>query len=253
MNAPEPPFGASNADDREQTARDRDTTAETNDQTAQARDDQSEARDRRAEARQVNAAAFDSGAAADRAAARRDRQSSANDRLAASHDRTAAAADRHLAALERAALIVDGLTGARLRLPGLAELERDIARAVRTDRPFVLAFVDVDGLKMLNDSAGHRAGDELLQAVVACLRASLREYDLIVRYGGDEFLCGITDLHLADAVERFEATQAEFHARGAGSYSVGVAQLLPPEENLPSLIARADSAMYEQRNQRRRR
>ena len=251
MNASVPAFGAPNADDREKTARGRDATAQTNDQTARARDDRSEARHRRAEAREFNAAAFDSEAAAGRAAARRDRQSSANDRLAALHDRTAAATDRRLAALERAALIADGLTGARLRLPGLAELERDIARAVRTDRPFVLAFVDVDGLKVLNDSAGHQAGDELLQNVVACLQASVREYDLIVRYGGDEFLCGITDLSLADAVERFQSTQAAFRAGGAGSYSVGLAQLLPLGDDLSSLIARADSAMYEQRRRRR--
>ena len=64
-----------------------------------------------------------------------------------------------------------------------------MARAKRTQRSFVLAFIDVDGLKTTNDSLGHAAGDELLRRVVDTVRDHLRSYDLIVRFGGDEFLC----------------------------------------------------------------
>jgi diguanylate cyclase (GGDEF)-like protein len=73
----------------------------------------------------------------------------------------------------------------------MAELEREIARATRTRQPLVLAFVDVDHLKEINDVHGHAAGDQVLQAVAETLRTTLRGYDLIFRYGGDEFVCAL--------------------------------------------------------------
>ena len=65
----------------------------------------------------------------------------------------------------------------------------EIARANRSAEPLTLAFVDVDGLKTVNDTQGHAVGDTLLRNVVTARRSGLRETDLIVRYGGDECLC----------------------------------------------------------------
>lgn len=73
-------------------------------------------------------------------------------------------------------------------------MERETARAKRTKHPFVLAFVDVDRLKATNDSLGHAAGDHLLRRTVESMRKHLRSYDLIVRFGGDEFVCALVDL-----------------------------------------------------------
>ena len=73
-------------------------------------------------------------------------------------------------------------------------MSREIERARRTGSKLTIAFVDVDRLKELNDTAGHPAGDRLLHLVVVTLRANMRSYDVIVRYGGDEFLCAMPNL-----------------------------------------------------------
>lgn len=128
------------------------------------------------------------------------------------------------------------------------ELEREASRAKRTKRPFVIAFIDVDGLKAKNDSMGHAAGDELLLNVVDAMRARLRSYDLIVRFGGDEFVCALMDLDLGEAANRFTVVDADLGLRGA-SITVGLAQL-GEEDSLSDLIARADEELYEKRSRR---
>ena len=194
------------------------------DAVSEARDEQADARDERARHRDRVA---DSGvaAAADRAEAERDRHVSAGDRHDADRDREASSVDRTMSAGERQLFLVDGLTGARRRDAGLLELEREIVRARRTGQTFVLVFVDVDGLKRINDVHGHAAGDELLAQVVSTIRSSLRAYDLIVRYGGDEFLCGLMDLRLDDTVARFVQINARLIADHAASVTAGMAEL----------------------------
>lgn len=126
----------------------------------------------------------------------------------AADDREAASADRTISARERAAHVIDGLTHAHRREAGLLELEREVVRANRTAQPLTLSFVDVDGLKAMNDSRGHAAGDQLLREIADSIRAHLRPYDLSVRYGGDEFLCALPDMTMAEAAERFALVNA---------------------------------------------
>lgn len=249
---------------RDQTAayRDRaadaeDRAAEDHDRAAETRDALSDQRDLRAEAREQTAAGVDPGAAEDRAGARRDReggagdrarshrdrQSGAGDRADAERDRQTASTDRQLSAEERAVLLVDGLTGVHRREVGLLELEREVARAGRTDQSFVIAFLDVDGLKATNDLGGHAAGDRRLVGAVDAVRGHIRDYDLLVRLGGDEFLCAQTGLTAADTATRFARVNADLAATGSGAVSVGVAAL-EPGDSLADLIARADAAMY---------
>lgn len=235
-------------DDRDRTADDRDRTSDAHDEASEARDHRSEARDARAEAREEQTGGFDADATADRAGARRDRRASAGDRKQSEDDRDAASADRVRAAVERANLVVDGLTGAHQRAPGLAELEREILKARRLGQTFVLAFLDVDGLKAVNDTRGHAAGDQMLKQVVAVVRAAVREYDVVIRYGGDEFICGLLDISLDDAADRFADTTRELADRDV-ALSVGLA-VLSGEDTLQDLIDRADAAMYEQRRSR---
>ena len=247
----EPPEAHSAADDRDRIAEDRDRRAEAHDRVSEARDRRAHARDERAETRErVADGGDDWGAAADRGGAKRDREGGASDRTQAADDRTAASADRGFSARERKAFAVYALTGAHRREVGFVELERELARAKRTSQPFVLAFVDVNELKRTNDSAGHTAGDLLLRATADAIRSHLRVYDLIVRFGGDEFLCGVTDLSIQDAAQRFSLVNAQLAATHQASIAVGLAELRT-DDALEDLIARADEAMYRERKRMR--
>lgn len=144
----------------------------------------------------------------------------------------------------------DQLTGAMVRGAGYAALRREIARITRSGGSLVLAFVDVDGLKEVNDSRGHAAGDELLRQVVRALRRHLRSYDLVIRVGGDEFLCVLGDTDLREVRERFrEVGQLLARRTGGGSISVGLAEHRPGE-GVDSLVRRADEDMYGRRRRR---
>jgi diguanylate cyclase (GGDEF)-like protein len=229
---------------------DRDRTAEARDEIAEARDGVSEVRDARAEARDARAEVRDegeqTGASADRAGALRDRQHGEGDRQQAAGDRQAAATDRGFSAKDRAAASLDGLTGAHRRDAGMPLLDHDLLRAKRTHQPFTLAFIDVDGLKGVNDSLGHSAGDQLLRATANAIRARLRPYDVIVRYGGDEFLCGLLDLDMAAAAARFELVKADLAATRQAFVTIGLAQV-EADDGLEELIVRADKALYRER------
>lgn len=165
------------------------------------------------------------------------------DRAAAAIDRAAAAIDRKMATQLRAAASTDALTGAYLRGPGHVELEREIVRARRTGNPLVLAFLDVDGLKVVNDSHGHAAGDQLLKGVASVLRDQSRDYDVIVRHGGDEFLLALPGMTMEQARERMELIQAVLSSSSdRWSASVGLA-LLEDKDTLETLIDRADDEL----------
>jgi len=187
----------------------------------------------------------------DRGSAHADRVSGASERSHAELDRDTAQADRGASARERESALVDDLTGVYLRGAGFVELEREMARARRTGRPLVVAFVDVDHLKGINDSRGHAAGDRMLLEVADTLRAKMRSYDLVIRYGGDEFVCAMAGLDIADAANRVaEVDAALAGSSGHGSVTVGLAELRP-DDSLDVLIARADADLYRQRHEQR--
>ena len=193
--------------------------------------------------------------------AERDRARAAADRAKAADDRARAAADREQAARERAEALqdraesadnlklatTDELTGALTRRFGLEEVSRELERARRTGATLVLAFVDVDGLKQVNDSQGHLAGDALLRLVGETLRANVRPYDVIVRYGGDELVCAMPNLSAREARARFEPIAAALTAIDAEhSVTVGLAEA-DPADSLQVLIARADADLLQAR------
>ena len=257
------------AERRRRSAERRANAAAARDADAQARDIAAAARDLRAEVRDRQLAASEAAltgdgdaqlmlraaerrtsATADRAAATDARVRAAADRADAARDRDEARRDRLEGQADREALLrqleiaeTDALTGTRARGAGLADLEREIDRANRTTGLLAAAYVDVVGLKCVNDEHGHGAGDALLQRVVRAIRAQLRSYDQIVRLGGDEFLCLMSGASIHDARERFRSVQT---ALSGGSppcaIKVGFAALAS-EDGAAELIARADAEL----------
>jgi diguanylate cyclase (GGDEF)-like protein len=236
-------------DDRDQSAQARDKAAEARDCASELRNESADARDSYADARDSYDARLNADAASDRIVAREDRQKGDADRDRAAADRHASSLDRMASARDRRAWSIDQLTGAYRRDAGMVELERETARANRTGQPFVVAFIDVDGLKATNDSLGHAAGDLLLRRVVDTLRTHLRSYDLIVRFGGDEFVCALLALDIVTATERFTRIRAALAAEGHASISVGLAEY-QVHDSLEALLARADQMLLNERHQR---
>lgn len=163
---------------------------------------------------------------------------------------------RELAALTPAGLVklrdqvaFDEVSGVLRRAAGVAAVEREVARAQRTHSPLSAVFVDLDGLKRVNDSKGHGAGDAFIRAVATLLRESLRRQDLVFRYGGDEFVCLLPGVGSPAATEKF----AQLRARAVESsipFSFGAAEL-HAHEDLVSFLGRADQRLYEQRAEQR--
>jgi len=171
------------------------------------------------------------------------------DRAQAAADRRRAATERTEAAIELAQLrtalhhaYLDELTGAFGRAMGNHVMELEIDRSRRDGGRLVLAFVDVDGLKAINDRAGHPAGDIVLRTLVSTMRSSLRSFDPIVRYGGDEFVCAVAGVDAVEVDDRFSDIRDSLYADTGASISIGLATLAEGE-TLEQLIARADAAL----------
>jgi diguanylate cyclase (GGDEF)-like protein len=250
---------------RAQTATERQEQAGLREENARLRDLRADMRDRAGEQRDRATAALeheldDPGrvsstaaeletlrrrASADRARGAIDRRRAAADREQAAADRAASTIDRDQARAEVLRAQLDHLTGAYGRELGMVALQQEINRAQHGSGHLVLAFIDVDGLKQVNDRHGHAAGDELLRDVVAAMQTHLRSYDPIVRIGGDEFVCALADCQPDDARRRFQEIQATIQQlQPATRISVGYAQLRPGD-TLDELTKRGDAALYE--------
>lgn len=160
---------------------------------------------------------------------------------------------RHL--LER-----DPLTAAWSRSAFEQHASQGIEEARRHALPVTLVMLDLDLLKSINDAAGHAAGDRALRQLVDQCRRCLRPDDIIGRLSGDEFCLFLPGTDAAGAermVERIRQALADLPAdhRAAASLpiraSFGIAALEPGAEDYPSLLARADHAMYRAKRQPR--
>lgn len=157
------------------------------------------------------------------------------------------AIERRLRDLGEAAA-VDELTGALRRAAGLAALEHEVKRAHRYgDQKLTIVFLDGVGLKAINDQRGHAAGDLLIQELAAALRRRLRSSDLLVRWGGDEFVCALPQAGREGAEAVFSDVAADLAARARGGFRTGFAEL-EPGDDATSLIGRADADLRRERS-----
>ncbi len=217
---------------RELAAAERDAIANQRDRTSVERDSIANQRDR---------------TSVERASINAVRPAAGDDALLVTPDDEALERARLEAQLQRAHL--DTLTGAFRREVGRLALRNEIERARRADGKFIIAFVDVDGLKGVNDRDGHAAGDRVLRTLAATMRANLRSYDPIVRFGGDEFICGISSIGHEEVQHRIGVIdQSLRHATGVG-ITAGLASLTS-DETLEELTERADAALLEAKRSR---
>jgi diguanylate cyclase (GGDEF)-like protein/PAS domain S-box-containing protein len=143
----------------------------------------------------------------------------------------------------------DALTGLFNRRRFEEELERHVAHARRYRMEGAVLLIDVDALKAINDSGGHRAGDAVLIAVAGVLRNRLRQSDVIARFGGDEFAVLLPRATAADAVTVGADLAAGVRAdvrtpAGPVTISVGVGELRPGLRSADDAISLADASMY---------
>ncbi|TMH67049.1 MAG: EAL domain-containing protein [Betaproteobacteria bacterium] len=146
----------------------------------------------------------------------------------------------------------DALTGLANRNLLRDRLQQSLALAHRYERPFSLAFIDLDNFKLVNDSLGHDIGDRLLKIAGERLVSCVREGDTVARLGGDEFVLLITEQDRDDSVYRivqrvmaeisqpFVIDQREFKV----TCSVGIANFPRDGEDADTLLRNADTAMY---------
>jgi diguanylate cyclase (GGDEF)-like protein len=173
--------------------------------------------------------------------------------LALRSSRRARKREREFVAISAAAA-TDALTGILNRRGFMDAAERELARASRYDRPFVLAYVDVRGLKAVNDTEGHLMGDELIQAVAGLMKESARADDVVGRIGGDEFAL-LLDEQTAEGAEpvlrriqaRVEERRAAMEIRVPWELTIGIAAFPTDGTTLEELLGTADRRLYEQR------
>lgn len=168
----------------------------------------------------------------------------------------------HLSELQeelRRLATVDELTGLANRRGFFALGEHELLVAARTRSSVGLLFVDVDGLKHVNDELGHAVGDLLLREAADIIRETIRASDVAARLGGDEFcvlLMGDPDLDADRVVARMQETTANHNARPKRNYTISLSMglsTLPAGRSvtLEELIDAADEEMYEDKRAKR--
>lgn len=152
-------------------------------------------------------------------------------------------------------IMIDPVTG----LPGRATLDRhlnaEFERARRCGHSFGVILVDVDHFKEINDRYGHAAGDQILSAIGQAMRSALRSYDLIARYGGDEFVvlcCGCEPREIEVPMQKLRnavrtlALDHQIAVRPLPTLSLGACVCHQPSEisDPETVLAHADECLY---------
>lgn len=151
--------------------------------------------------------------------------------------------------LERELARTDMLTGLGNRRAFWDAAERELERCRRFREPFSIAYLDIDDFKGVNDRLGHRAGDELLQAVGSTLQKGIRRVDMAARLGGDEFALLLPGTDAAGAAVLLGKLRQQLTAGLQSTFrvgcSVGCLTVLDAPADVDEIVARADAVMYE--------
>lgn len=155
---------------------------------------------------------------------------------------------------------IDAMTGVLNRKSGLELLKREVKLSNINDKNLVVCFVDIDGLKIINDTFGHEEGDKLLISAAKILKESIRKTDFVIRMGGDEFLVVFPETSMKEAnkawrrilksVKEINKDNKKYNL----SFSYGFYEYSKETEKkltVNELIKRADIEMYKVKKKRR--
>jgi len=153
---------------------------------------------------------------------------------------------------------VDDLTGLSNRKGFLTLASQHARLAYRSEKSFLVGFIDLDGLKEINDTFGHREGNHALVETATVLRDSFRQSDILARYGGDEFAVVVSDAPSTSGELVIQRIQDKVAARNAErgrpyrlSLSVGIVASDPASAlDIEQLLHQADALMYQQKRNR---
>ncbi|HYM96467.1 MAG TPA: sensor domain-containing diguanylate cyclase, partial [Candidatus Sulfotelmatobacter sp.] len=149
--------------------------------------------------------------------------------------------------------VSDPLTGLYNRRYLADFVERELSRTRRAGNKIVFAMIDIDHFKLVNDTFGHEAGDDVLRALSSFLRAQIRQEDLAFRYGGEEFLLVLPSTTLDGIPSRIERIREQFGGMNIEhghrpiwpvTLSIGVAVFPDSGETAEAVIRKADAALY---------
>lgn len=157
--------------------------------------------------------------------------------------------------------LTDPLTGLQNARSLQLQFDREVARTNRSGSAFQVLMLDLDGFKAVNDTFGHKVGDQLLREVSKVIKDQLRDYDFLSRYGGDEFVALVPETNTQDVAElcgRIEKAVTDFKLEvrenqfaGVG-VSVGSAAYPTHGDSLDRIIVAADKVMYFRKSSRKR-
>ncbi|HEX3183497.1 MAG TPA: diguanylate cyclase [Pyrinomonadaceae bacterium] len=148
------------------------------------------------------------------------------------------------------AAFTDHLTGLANRRRFERQLEREVGRVLRFERPFSLLMVDIDNFKNLNDTFGHDAGDDAIRRISRVLREGTRGIDLAARFGGEEFAVLLVETSQSgglDVAERLRVAIKDLETPSGGriTASFGVAECPTDAQTASGILKAADVALYE--------
>ncbi|MFM9904636.1 MAG: diguanylate cyclase [Pyrinomonadaceae bacterium] len=157
--------------------------------------------------------------------------------------------------------LTDPMTGLPNARSLQLQFDKEVGRSGRSGTSFQLLMLDLDGFKAVNDSFGHKVGDEMLREIGRVIQGQLRDYDFLARYGGDEFVALIPETGGEDVIElcdRIERAVSQFSLRfdddrsASVGVSLGSAEYPRNGETFDQMVAAADKAMYTRKLSRKR-
>lgn len=145
--------------------------------------------------------------------------------------------------------LTDPLTRLLNRGVGIQRLAQELSRAERSGQPLTVLMLDMDDFKRLNDTRGHLVGDQALRATADVLRKTLRRSDVVCRYGGEEFMVVLPETSIEEASVTATRIFTAVEDCGAAmslplTISIGLASVRTDDDQVESVLVRADRALY---------